>query len=295
TDMVSRAIYQEIKEGRGIDGKYYVYLDIRHLDRDVIESKLPDVTEFARIYLGVEPTTEPVPIQPTAHYGMGGIPTNVDAQVVVGPEESPVPGLYAAGETACVSVHGANRLGTNSLLDIVVFGRRGGGHMAEFAKEAPLPAVGDRPERDLEATLDALLQGTGSDSVADIRSELQEHMFDLAGVVRREDGLRKMQDILAGLHERYARVAVTDKGKVFNTELMEAVELGFLLDVSDTLVAAALARDESRGAHYREDHPLRDDDHWLRHSLAYRAPDDEVRLEYKDVKMGPYIPMERKY
>ena len=120
-------------------------------------------------------------------------------------------------------------------------------------------------------------------------------MFDLAGVVRREDGLRKMQDILAGLHERYARVAVTDKGKVFNTELMEAVELGFLLDVSDTLVAAALARDESRGAHYREDHPLRDDDHWLRHSLAYRAPDDEVRLEYKDVKMGPYIPMERKY
>jgi succinate dehydrogenase / fumarate reductase flavoprotein subunit len=293
--MVSRAIYQEIKEGRGIDGKDYVYLDVRHLPVEVIEEKLPDVTEFARIYLGVEPTTEPVPIQPTAHYGMGGIPTNVDGQVVVGPDEVPVPGLYAAGETACVSVHGANRLGTNSLLDIVVFGRRGGAHMAEYAKGAALHAVGDGPEGDLEHRLTTLLQETGSDSVADIRAELQEHMFDLAGVVRREDGLRKLQDILAGLHDRYTRVAVTDKGKVFNTELMEAVELGFLLDISDTLVAAALARDESRGAHYREDHPLRDDDHWLRHSLAYPAPDHEVRLEYKDVKMGPYIPMERKY
>jgi len=294
-DMVSRAIYQEIKEGRGVDGKDYVYLDVRHLPREVIEEKLPDVTEFARIYLDVEPTTEPVPIQPTAHYGMGGIPTDVDGQVVVGPEETPVPGLYAAGETACVSVHGANRLGTNSLLDIVVFGRRGGAHMARFCAEAdPAPVPAD-PERDLDARLAALLAGTGSDSVADIRAELQEQMFDLAGVVRREDGLRKMQDLLAGLHDRYERVVVTDKGKVFNTELMEAVELGCLLDLSDTLVAAALARDESRGAHYREDHPLRDDDHWLKHSLAYQQPDGGVRLEYKDVKMGPYIPMERKY
>jgi succinate dehydrogenase / fumarate reductase flavoprotein subunit len=294
-DMVSRAIYQEIKEGRGVDGKDYVYLDVRHLPREVIEEKLPDVTEFARIYLDVEPTTEPVPIQPTAHYGMGGIPTDVDGQVVVGPEETPVPGLYAAGETACVSVHGANRLGTNSLLDIVVFGRRGGAHMARFCAEAdPAPVPAD-PERNLDARLAGLLAGTGSDSVADIRAELQEQMFDLAGVVRREDGLRKMQDILAGLHDRYARVVVTDKGKVFNTELMEAVELGCLLDLSDTLVAAALARDESRGAHYREDHPLRDDDHWLKHSLAYQQPDGGVRLEYKDVRMGPYIPMERKY
>jgi succinate dehydrogenase / fumarate reductase flavoprotein subunit len=294
-DMVSRAIYQEIKEGRGVDGQDYVYLDVRHLPREVIEEKLPDVTEFARIYLGVEPTTEPVPIQPTAHYGMGGIPTDVDGRVVVGAEETPVPGLYAAGETACVSVHGANRLGTNSLLDIVVFGRRGGAHMAAFAKGVDFAPASSQPERDLAARLRSLLSGTGSDSVADIRAELQEQMFDLAGVVRREDGLRKMQDLLAGLHERYERVVVMDKGKVFNTELMEAVELGFLLDLSDTLVAAALARDESRGAHYREDHPLRDDDHWLKHSLAYREPDGGVRLEYKNVKMGPYVPMERKY
>jgi succinate dehydrogenase / fumarate reductase flavoprotein subunit len=294
-DMVSRAIYQEIKEGRGIDGKDYVYLDVRHLDPEVIETKLPDVTEFARIYLGVEPLTEPVPIQPTAHYAMGGIPTDIDGRVIVGPDETPVLGLYAAGECACVSVHGANRLGTNSLLDIVVFGRRGGLHMAHYAAQADFPPLPDAPEQQTVTMIESLLTGTGSGSVADIRAEMQEQMFDLAGVVRTETGLEKMQEILGGLRERYGRVVVMDKGKVFNTDVMEAVELGYLLDCADTLVAAALARDESRGAHYREDHPLRDDDHWMKHSLAYREPDGSVRLEYKDVKMGPYIPMERKY
>jgi succinate dehydrogenase / fumarate reductase, flavoprotein subunit len=294
-DMVTRAIYQEIKEGRGVDGKDYVYLDVRHLDPEVIEKKIPDVTEFARIYLGVEPLREPVPIQPTAHYGMGGIPTDADARVVVGPEEEPVPGLYAAGECACVSVHGANRLGTNSLLDIVVFGRRGGLDMARYAGQADLPEVSDRPEAEAAADLDRLLSASGGDNVADIRDQLQEQMFDLAGVVRVEEGLRKMQELLGGLRERYGRAVVQDKGKVYNTDLMEAWELGALLDCADTLVAAALARDESRGGHYREDHPLRDDDHWLRHSLAAGEDDGSVRLEYKDVKMGPYVPMERKY
>jgi succinate dehydrogenase / fumarate reductase flavoprotein subunit len=294
-DMVTRAIYQEIKEGRGVDGKDYVYLDVRHLDPEVIEKKIPDVTEFARIYLGVEPLREPVPIQPTAHYGMGGIPTDADARVVVGSEEEPVPGLYAAGECACVSVHGANRLGTNSLLDIVVFGRRGGLDMARYARLAELPEVSDRPEAEAAVDLDRLLSASGGDNVADIRDQLQEQMFDLAGVVRVEEGLRKMQELLGGLRERFGRAVVQDKGKVYNTDLMEAWELGALLDCADTLVAAALARDESRGGHYREDHPLRDDDHWLRHSLATREVDGSVRLEYKDVKMGPYIPMERKY
>jgi succinate dehydrogenase / fumarate reductase, flavoprotein subunit len=294
-DMVSRAIYQEIKEGRGVDGKDYVFLDVRHLPVEVIEEKLPDVTEFARVYLGVEPTREPVPIQPTAHYAMGGIPTDVDGRVVVGPDERPVPGLYAAGECACVSVHGANRLGTNSLLDIVVFGRRGGRHMAEYAASASEPSVLDGAERDTDRMLADLLSVTGGDSAADIRAELQDHMFDLAGVVRTEDGLRKLQDLLGGLRERFGRVVVQDKGKVFNTDLMETVELGFLIDCAEAITAAALARDESRGGHYREDHPLRDDDHWLRHSLAYREADGGIRLEYKDVKLGPYVPMERKY
>jgi succinate dehydrogenase / fumarate reductase flavoprotein subunit len=293
--MISRAIYQEVKEGRGVDGKDYVYLDVRHLDPEVIEKKLPDVTEFARIYLGVEPLEEPVPIQPTAHYGMGGIPTDTDGRVVVGENEEVVPGLYAAGECACVSVHGANRLGTNSLLDIVVFGRRGGTDMARYAKEADEPSVSERPEGDAARGLERLLGTSGNDSVADIRAQMQEQMFDLAGVVRLEDGMRKLQDVLRGLRERFRRVVVQDKGRVYNTELMEAWELGALLDCAETLVAAAIGRDESRGGHYREDHPLRDDANWLRHSLSYREGDGGVRLEYKPVKMGPYVPMERKY
>jgi succinate dehydrogenase / fumarate reductase flavoprotein subunit len=294
-DLISRAIYQEVKEGRGVEGKDYIYLDVRHLDPEVVETKIPDVTEFARIYLGVEPLREPVPIQPTAHYGMGGIPTDVDARVVIGQSEDVVPGLYAAGECACVSVHGANRLGTNSLLDIVVFGKRGGRHMAEYAQAAPLADIGDAPEGATVGTLRHLLGSTGSDNFADIRDELQAQMFDLAGVVRSEEGLSKMQELLSNLRERYGQSVVQDKGKVYNTDVMEAWELGCLLDCADTLVAAALARDESRGGHYREDHPLRDDDHWLRHSLAYREPDGSVRLEYKPVKPGAYLPMERKY
>jgi succinate dehydrogenase / fumarate reductase flavoprotein subunit len=295
-DLISRAIYLEIKEGRGVGSRRdAAYLDVRHLPHEVIEEKLPDVTEFARVYLGVEPTREPVPIQPTAHYAMGGIPTNTDAQVVLGPEETPVAGLYAAGECACVSVHGANRLGTNSLLDIVVFGRRGGQHMARFAAEADHPESPSRQEASTVETLRGLLRGPNIEFVADIRAELQRHMFDLCGVVRSERGLRELQGILAGLRERYGLIGIQDQGRVFNTELMEAVELGFLLDVSDAIVASALARDESRGGHYREDHQLRDDDHWLRHSLAYREADGSIRLEDKDVKLGPYVPMERKY
>jgi succinate dehydrogenase / fumarate reductase, flavoprotein subunit len=295
-DMVSRAIYQEIKEGRGA-GPHgdAVWLDVRHLPRDVIEEKLPDVTEFARVYLNVEPTTELVPIQPTAHYAMGGIPTDVDGRVVVGAQETPALGLYAAGECACVSVHGANRLGTNSLLDIVVFGRRGGRHMAAFAADAPLPDVDRGAETPLRERLDDLLGRPEGFNAADIRSELQDSMFDLAFVVRTEESLRKMQEILGNLRERFERVYVQDTGKRYNTELMEAVELGFLLDNAEALVAAALARDESRGAHFREDHPLRDDANWLKHSLAYRRDDGSIRLEYKPVQMGPYVPMERKY
>ena len=294
-DMVSRAIYQEIKEGRGVDGKDYVYLDVRHLDPQVIEEKLPDVTEFARVYLGVEPTTELVPIQPTAHYAMGGIPTDVDGRVVLGEDETPVPGLYAAGECACVSVHGANRLGTNSLLDIVVFGRRSGRAAAEFAGGADVPELPERPDGFVADLLDGLTGRPEGANAADIRAEMQEQMQDLAFVVRTEESLRKMQEILDGLRERYQRVYVQDAGKMFNTELMEVVELGFLLDCADALVAAALARDESRGGHFREDHPLRDDANWLKHSLAYRQQDGSIRLETKPVKLGPYVPMERKY
>jgi succinate dehydrogenase / fumarate reductase, flavoprotein subunit len=295
-DMVSRAIFQEIKEGRGTGpNRDAVFLDVRHLPPEVIEEKLPDVTEFARVYLGVEPTTELVPIQPTAHYAMGGIPTNTDGQVVLGEQETPVPGLYAAGECACVSVHGANRLGTNSLLDIVVFGKRGGKHAAAFAAEAGLPDLPERPEGAVRDTIDGLLNRPEGANAADIRAELQDSMQDLAFVVRTEESLRKMQAILGSLVERYERVYVQDTGSVYNTEVMEVMELGFLLECADALVAAALARDESRGGHYREDHPLRDDANWLKHSLTYREDDGSIRLETKPVKLGPYVPMERKY
>jgi succinate dehydrogenase / fumarate reductase flavoprotein subunit len=295
-DMVSRAIYQEIKEGRGDgpDGDY-VYLDLTHLPPEVIEEKLPDITEFARVYLKVEPTTQPVPIQPTAHYAMGGIPTDVDGRVVVGPDETPVPGLYAAGECACVSVHGANRLGTNSLLDIVVFGRRGGAHMAAHAKETDLPELPERPAERTLGLLNGILTREKGENGADVRKELQDRMFDLAFIVRSEESLGSMQGILGGLRQRYDDIAITDKGSVYNTDLMEAVELGFLLDCADALVAAALGRTESRGAHFREDHPLRDDANWMKHTLAYRQDDGSVTLDFKPVKLGPYIPMERKY
>ena len=295
-DLVSRAIYQEIKEGRGggPNGDW-AYLDISHLDPKVIEEKLPDITEFARVYLKVEPTKEPVPIQPTAHYAMGGIPTDVDGRVVVGPDEDVVPGLYAAGECACVSVHGANRLGTNSLLDLVVFGRRAGADAARHAKESPQAAVPDAPEGHTLEMLDRILGRSSGDNAADVRKELQDSMFDLAFVVRTEEGLTKMQEILGGLRERHDRVAITDKGAIYNTDLMEVVELGFLLDCADALVAGALVRTESRGAHFRDDYPSRDDDNWLKHTLAYRQDDGSIRMDYKPVKMGPYVPMERKY
>jgi succinate dehydrogenase / fumarate reductase flavoprotein subunit len=295
-DLVSRAIYQEIKEGRG-GGPHgdWAFLDIHHLDPHLIEEKLPDITEFARIYLKVEPTKEPVPIQPTAHYAMGGIPTDVDARVVMGGEETIVPGLYSAGECACVSVHGANRLGTNSLLDLLVFGKRAGVSAAEDCAQldlAPVPAGATEPTLEM---LNRILERDTGDNMADIRKELQTQMFDLAFVVRSEEGLRKMQEILGGLHERFDRVAIGDKGSVFNMDLMEAVEVGFLLDCSDAIVAGSLVREESRGAHYREDFPTRDDVNWMKHTLAYRESDGSIRMEYKPVKTGPYEPMERKY
>jgi len=295
-DLISRAIYQEIKEGRGAGPKKdAVWLDVRHLPREVIEEKLPDVTEFARIYLDVEPTTELVPIQPTAHYSMGGIPTDVDGCVVVGEEETVVPGLYSAGECATVSVHGANRLGTNSLLDIVVFGRRSGKHQAAFSRDADLPDLPERPEGSVEDMLKGMLEREKGANAADIRTEMQENMFDLAFVVRTAEGLRKMQEILTGLQERFRDVYVQDKGRLYNTDLMETVELGFLLDNAEPLVEAALAREESRGGHWRDDFPQRDDVNWLKHSLVYREPDGSMRLEFKPVKLGTYVPAERKY
>jgi succinate dehydrogenase / fumarate reductase flavoprotein subunit len=295
-DMVSRAIQTEILDGRGVGPDHdAVHLDLTHLPPEQIDEKLPDITEFVRTYLGIEPKTAPVPIQPTAHYAMGGIPTNIDAEVVVDTAGTVVPGLYAAGECACVSVHGANRLGTNSLLDIVVFGRRGGRAMVDFVRGVDRPEVPAGVEDDVRARIDAVVGGAGGEKVARVRADLQAAMTEKAFVYRTEESLAAMGSVLGELRERYARVVIDDKGPTFNYDLTEALELGYLIDLAEALVVSARARTESRGAHFRDDHPLRDDANWMRHSLVSRGRDGTVELTYKPVVAGDYLPMERKY
>jgi succinate dehydrogenase / fumarate reductase flavoprotein subunit len=293
-DMVSRAIYQEIRAGRGIDGKDYVYLDVRHLGRQVIEEKLPDITDFARVYQGVEPITEPVPIQPTAHYAMGGIPTNVHTQVTRDAAATVVPGLYAAGEAASVSVHGANRLGTNSLVDLLVFGRRAGRQMLADLGGEDLPAVADDAAEPVRAEIEALRASTGRESVPRIRKQLADVMMDNVGVYRDEGLLIAARSKVQELRDRYTRVGIDDKGTVFNTDLLEARELGYLLDCAEATVVSALARKESRGAHAREDYPERDDAAFLSHTLATRGPGGP-ELTYKPVTITRFEPKPRTY
>src|SRR5205823_3950189 len=295
-DMVSRAILTEIREGHGIGpDKDYVHLDLTHLPPEQIDEKLPDITDFVRTYMGLEHKTDLIPIQPTTHYAMGGIPTNVMAEVVADTDDTVLPGLYAAGECACVSVHGANRLGTNSLLDIVVFGRRGGAAMATYVNQVTHGELPKHVEDETRGVIVRLRVGTGGENVADIRSRLQEEMMDKASVFRIDESLRSVLDTIHSLRERYQRASIQDKGEIFNYDLTEAIELGFLIDLAESLVVSALARTESRGAHFRDDHPTRDDVNWMRHSLASRTDTGAVLLDYKPVVGGKYEPMERKY
>jgi succinate dehydrogenase / fumarate reductase flavoprotein subunit len=293
-DIVSRAIYLEIKAGRGINGRDYVNLDASHLGRKVVEAKIPDIADFCKTYLGIDPAVEPMPVQPTAHYAMGGIPTDVDGRVLIDEKNTPLPGFYAAGECACVSVHGANRLGTNSLVDIVVFGRRAGRDMARFIAENDFTPLPPEPDGKACEEVDRLLHGTGGESAADIRQELQEVMMDNVGVFRIEEQMQAAVDKVRQLQARYQRIRLQDKGSRFNTELLEAFELGYLLDLADITAESALARQESRGAHSREDYPERDDENWLKHTLAYRT-EDGVELKYKPVSITRFQPKPRTY
>jgi len=301
-DIIARCMATEIREGRGGGpNKDYVFLDITHLEPAVIDAKLPDITEFARTYLGVEPYTEPVPVLPTAHYAMGGIPTNVAAEVLRD-NDTVVPGLYAAGECACVSVHGSNRLGTNSLLDINVFGKRAGKNAVEYVKTADFTPLPDDPAKGIRELLDMLRTSTGTEKIAVIRKELQDSMDRNAQVFRTEESLTEVTQVIEGLRERYKNIAVQDKGKRFNTDLLEAVELGFLLDLAEVVVYSAMSRKESRGGHFREDFPDRDDANFLVHTMAYLEGDahssdagDHIRLSTKPVVITRYQPMERKY
>ncbi|MBI3997630.1 MAG: succinate dehydrogenase flavoprotein subunit [Armatimonadetes bacterium] len=293
-DMISRFMHMEIREGRGIEGKDYLHLDFRHLGKDIIAQKLPDITEFVRVYLGIDPTREPVPIQPTAHYAMGGVPTNNDGQVIMDERNTPVAGLYAAGECACVSVHGANRLGTNSLVDILVFGRRAGRHIARTVRESDLVAGRANPGSAVAAEIRDLLARTEGESVAAIRAALQEEMMARASVFRTGGDLTSALETIQTLKERYRRAKIDDRGRRFNTDLLEALELGFLLDLAEATVASALNRTESRGAHFREDFPNRDDANWLKHTLIYRRRDG-YEFRYKPVVITRFQPKERKY
>ncbi|MFF2389825.1 succinate dehydrogenase flavoprotein subunit [Agromyces sp. NPDC058104] len=302
-DIVARCMVQEVAEGRGAGPhKDYVLLDCTHLGAEVLETKLPDITEFARTYLGVDPVYEPVPVMPTAHYAMGGIPTNVAAEVLRD-NTTVVPGLYAAGECACVSVHGSNRLGTNSLLDINVFGKRAGRNAVEYVNSGvdftPLP---DDPARGIRELLAQLRDSNGTERIAAIRKELQDEMDKGAQVFRTDESLAHVTSVIAGLRERYKNIAVQDKGKRFNTDLLEAVELGFLLDLAEVVVFSARNRKESRGGHMRDDFPNRDDENFMQHTMAYLSGDahsadaaDHIRLDWKPVTVTRYQPMERKY
>ena len=300
-DIVARSMAEEVRQGRGAGpNKDYVLLDLTHLEPSHIDEKLPDITEFARTYLGVEPYTEPVPVFPTCHYFMGGIPTNIKAEVLQD-NDTVVPGLYAAGEVACVSVHGSNRLGTNSLLDINVFGRRAGIYAAEYAAQADwveLPEGGELPTVE---HIENLRSATGSERVADIRAELQESMDADMQVFRDEDSIRRALAKIEELRGRYENVSVQDKGKRFNLDLLEGMELGYLLDIAEAMTLAALGRKESRGGHYREDYPDRDDANFMAHTMIYRDETAEmegvkgIRFETKPVVVTRYQPMERKY
>lgn len=310
-DVVSRAIYDEMKAGRGINGQRYVHLDVRpetvnyyleqdgesrRITREYIEEKLPDIADFTRTYLGVDPVVEPMPVQPTAHYAMGGIPTDVNGRVILNSKNDPLLGMYAAGECACVSVHGANRLGTNSLVDLVVFGRISGNQMADYCQSVELLPLPDNPAEKVIAEFDRIRNGSGGVKPSDLRKKMQSTMMDNVGVFRTDETMSTAVNELKELRSAYnSNVQIDDKGKLFNTDLLEAWELGCLLELAEVTAVSALARPESRGGHARDDYPKRNDDEWLKHTLCFSKEDGSLELDYKPVVLGRYEPKERVY
>lgn len=315
-DVISRAIYTEIREGRGINGQNYVYLDVRPetvnkyaaidgrkrpdgspytVTGEQILAKLPDIIDFCRVYLGIDPVTQPIPIQPTAHYAMGGIPTNKYGEVLADEKNTVVPGLYAAGECACVSVHGANRLGTNSLLDLVVFGKYAGLRAAEYAKGADFVPLPDDPAGLARAEFERIRNADGTENAFEIAKAMKRVMSEDMGIFRTGKGMENALNVVRELKERFKHVRPTDTGSIFNMELMNIWELGNLLDLAEITTVSALARTESRGAHAREDYPERDDRNWLKHTLAFVDQKGQIELRYKPVVITKYEPKVRTY
>jgi succinate dehydrogenase / fumarate reductase flavoprotein subunit len=293
-DVVSRAILTEVRERRGIDGKDYVHLDLTHLGKEKILERLWEIASFVRIYLGIDPAYAPIPVQPTCHYVMGGIPSDVNGRVLVDEKGSIVPGLYAAGECACVSVHGANRLGCNSLLDLLVFGRRSGMAMKEEISQLQLPSLQKDSLKPAEEKLTQLLKQKGREKIDPIRKGMQEVMMEYGSVFRNEQGLSKGIEKIRSLRDRHRNIEVVNKGKAFNFELMEAIELGHQLFISEVILVSALHRKESRGAHFREDFPQRADGAYLKHTLLFQTPKGP-EARYKPVKITRFQPEARVY
>ena len=314
-DVVSRAMYLEMMEGRGINGENYMNLDVRPetvnkyaasdgrtrpdgtpyvVTAEEILAKLPDIVDFCRTYLGVDPVSQPMPVQPTAHYAMGGIPTNMYGEVFVDEKNTIMPGLFAAGEVGCVSVHGANRLGTNSLLDIIVFGKHSGIKAAEHAQRTSYTTLPDDAADYAREQLDKLLNGPGTESIDEISHEMKKVMNDHVGVFRVETGMQAAVDKIEELQARFKHVKVMDHGEAYNTDLMNAWELSCLLDLAQVTATSALVRKESRGAHARDDYPERDDDNWMKHTLAW-LENGKVSLKYKPVVVTKFEPKKRVY
>ncbi len=297
-DMIARAILNEIREGKGIKGDAtiddYVHLDATHLGRDLIEAKLPEIADFSRTYLGIDPAEKPMPVHPTAHYAMGGIPTDLHGRVLGDEKGNLIEGLYAAGECACVSAHGANRLGTNSLVDLIVFGRRAGLHIADYVKGADFSPLPGDPTQQVRSILNRLFDGKNGPQPGTIRKAMQDLMMRNVGIYRKNEEMAEAVEQLKILRKEYKEIRVYDRNKAFNTNLIEILELGNLLDLAYISAVCALNRTESRGAHAREDFPERDDSNWLKHTLA-RLKEDRVEIGYRPVDVSVWEPKPRKY
>jgi succinate dehydrogenase / fumarate reductase flavoprotein subunit len=292
-DMVSRAIAQEVREGHGIGGQDFVHLDLTHIGAELLGKKLSEISSFVRIYLGLDPANDLIPVQPTCHYMMGGIPSSLDGAALDHKHE-PVPGLFAAGECACVSVHGANRLGTNSLVDLVVFGRRAGQKILEQLESLPAAKVPEGASRKTSTYIERLRERANGEKAFVLRQEMQTTMSEYCSVFRDRTGLSTALSKIKELKRRYEDLSIGNKGGRFNTELLEAVELESLLNLAEIILISALAREESRGAHSREDYPERDDQNWLKHTLVQKS-DQGPRLFYKPVSVTRFEPKPRVY
>ncbi len=293
-DMVARSIQTEIDEGRGINGLDYVNLELMHIDKAIIQERLPQIHDLALNFSGVDCFKEPIPIQPTAHYSMGGIPVDNDCGVLKNGDYDKIAGLFAAGECSCVSVHGANRLGTNSLLEAVLFGRRAGRGAIKDMPNLSWKDLPKTPKDVAQAECDWILNNKGDEKVANIRNDLQTSMTRRCGVFRNGKDLTDQLAYVKELQQRFHKVKVDDKGMIFNNDLMEAIELGHLLEFAEVIVAGALGRQESRGAHARKDFPDRNDTDWLKHTLAWRKA-GKVEFGWRKVVITRFEPKERKY